>query len=255
MATSAEDELIQQLIANGAQVRRTSESSLEVVANDTTYQVSLDNFTRRIGMGDAVEHIVADFVRTLLTPPPKIEGNAATTGLRLMLEQASVVEQSNTLAKTLSAEVVATVVWVDAAESRIRFVMPHHLAEWGLATDRAWSEAGMNMDELVRQTPIEVMDANGLLLGMLSTPSVSKASLLLAPRLRDFVPAQIGWPLLAVAPCRDFVYLLSETSRDQLGRMGPVVMREFTRSAYPLSPEVWRVSDDGLRSIGSFQPK
>jgi hypothetical protein len=55
-------------------------------------------------------------------------------------------------------------------------------------------------------------------------------------------------------PCRDFVYLLSQKDQPLLGRMGQVVMREYQKSGYPISTEVFEITDQGIRAIGDYQP-
>jgi hypothetical protein len=48
---------------------------------------------------------------------------------------------------------------------------------------------------------------------MLTTELLSNASLLLAPTLREMIEDVIGWPVLAVAPDRDFVYMWNRPPR------------------------------------------
>jgi hypothetical protein len=86
---------------------------------------------------------------------------------------------------------------------------------------------------------------------MLATELPSKASLLLAPALREVAEEVIGWPVLAVAPDRDFVFLWNAGRRDLIAGMGGMVHREFGRAPYPLSMEVFQISDS-LRAIGAY---
>jgi hypothetical protein len=88
---------------------------------------------------------------------------------------------------------------------------------------------------------------------MLATELPSKASLLLASALREMIEDAIGWPVLAVAPDRDFVYLWNASRRDLIPRMGGVVCREHAQAPYPLSTEIFQISDS-LRAIGTYAP-
>ena len=220
------------------------------------FAVYLDNLRRRIQMGDALDVAVSDFVASLAGPPRELDPASRRDGLRLMLEQAVVLDGTDTVNKSASPEVAISLVWIDDPETRIRLVQRRLLAEWQLDEQDAWGVAAANMDRLLAASPLKVMDGNqGLRLGMLETNSVFKASLLVAPGLRAHVAPRLGWPVFAVAPCRDFLYLVPDDAREQLGRMGAVVVREFTQSAYPLSPEVFQISDSGIRPIARFQPK
>jgi hypothetical protein len=87
---------------------------------------------------------------------------------------------------------------------------------------------------------------------MIPIDSALKASLIFAPAFRRFVEADVGWPVLVVIPCRDFIYLLAEQDQALLGRMGGVVQKEFRESGYPITTEVLRLSDQGIEAIGKF---
>src|SRR5262249_38298122 len=108
---------------------------------------------------------------------------------------------------------------------------------------------------ILRQTKVETSAVEQHQLGMLSNElSAFKAALLFCPNLREMVEPVLGWPLFAVMPCRDFVYVLSQKDKPLLGRMGHVVMREYEKSGYPISTEVFEITDEGIRAIGDYQP-
>jgi hypothetical protein len=87
---------------------------------------------------------------------------------------------------------------------------------------------------------------------MLNTSIPFKSSLILAPNLKEVTGPALGWPLLAVTPDRDFLYLWDSRHTDFAGRVGAVVVREFTESSYPISPEVFEITDDGIKAVGEF---
>jgi hypothetical protein len=86
---------------------------------------------------------------------------------------------------------------------------------------------------------------------MLATELPSKASLLLAPALRERIEDVIGWPVLAVAPDHDFVYLWNASRRDLITGMGAVVTREHARAPHPLSTEIFQIGDS-VQAIGAY---
>lgn len=58
-----------------------------------------------------------------------------------------------------------------------------------------------------------------------------------------------------VIPARDFAYIIPTANRDFLGRLGPVIIREYKESGHPISQDVLEVGDDDVTAIGSFAPK
>jgi hypothetical protein len=126
------------------------------------------------------------------------------------------------------------------------------LEAWGVTAEEAWDAAHREFGKLVANTRIEVLKADDLSLGTVHAQEPFKASMILSPSLKAQVPVELGWPVLAVAPARDFVYLLRKDDKDVLGRVGSVVVREFRQSGYPVSTEVWELSDEGARAIGEY---
>jgi hypothetical protein len=56
----------------------------------------------------------------------------------------------------------------------------------------------------------------------------------------------------AVIPDRDFIYVMAEKDHPLLKRMGSVVREQFREASYPLSTEVFLISDEGIKAIGAF---
>jgi hypothetical protein len=67
------------------------------------------------------------------------------------------------------------------------------------------------------------------------------------------VEAQLGWPLRAVAPCRDFVYLFRDRDDSMLESLAAAVSHEHAGSPQPLTLEVLRIGDDGVEAIGEYR--
>jgi hypothetical protein len=103
----------------------------------------------------------------------------------------------------------------------------------------------------VTAAQIDLID--GVALGMLATSFPSKASLLLAPSLASVVAGLVGWPVLAVEPDRDLVYLWDARHHHFIGRLGAIVARENARAPYPLSAEVFKIGET-LRAVGTYAP-
>jgi hypothetical protein len=134
---------------------------------------------------------------------------------------------------------------------RIRWLTSKCLESWRVDLEHVRTAAGANLDDLLGEGRLHVEASDGLKLGMLEIDSAFKASLIFAPKFKGFVEADLGWPVLAVIPCRDFIYVFPEGD-SVLGRLGGVVQEEFRKSAYPITTEVLRISDEGIEAIGHF---
>jgi hypothetical protein len=164
-------------------------------------------------------------------------------------------EFDGTLCDAVSDKVSLVLVYVDPSETQIRWLSAADAGKWNKTRADLMAAAQENMDRILRQTKIETTFIEEHQLGMLSNEFVAfKAALLMCPNLKEVVEPVLGWPLYAVMPCRDFVYLLNQKDQPLLGRMGQVVTREYQRSGYPISTEVFEITDQCIRAIGDYQP-
>ena len=116
----------------------------------------------------------------------------------------------------------------------------------------AVATAFTNLGRALSEASVEFRDIDGVQLGFLSTSLPFKASLILAPNLREVIGAALGWPLMAVVPDRDFLYLWAARHTDFIQRVGSVVVREYSQASYPISTEVYEITDKAIRAIGEF---
>jgi hypothetical protein len=131
--------------------------------------------------------------------------------------------------------------WATPTDVRVMAEQGHDPAE------QAW----VNLDAALQRARLHTEEIDSATLTFFETDFVSEASFMLAPTLRDIVSPAIGWPVLAIAPARDFHYLWNADRTDIIGRLGPVISREYLGSPYPLSTEVFRVGDT-IEPIGAF---
>ncbi|MCR9202028.1 MAG: hypothetical protein NXI04_25580 [Planctomycetaceae bacterium] len=190
-------------------------------------------FDTDVGWGSA-----APFVRYCLEPSDYATGFAQT------------------LHEFVTDSLVRIFVCTSPDGSRITWISHDMMVRWGVPESDVRAQADRNMSQLVQQTTLQVQAAGDVHLGMLAIDEVAfKASLLLAPGFRSLVEPEFGWPVLAVAPARDFVYVLSSEQTDFVPRLGAVVMREYRESGYPITPEVLSIDENGITAIGSFARK
>lgn len=246
--------MAQGLTGSGGTVIKADDDCIEVEFADSSRRVIyLDNLRRRLQMGDPLEQVMEEFVRVAAerTPAP-VDGATFKAGLRWSLEPLEIVKADALLHRTVSKQLVLVLAWTDPEEREVQWVSERHLTTWGVPEAEAWREAGDHMSALASGTTVEMNEVSGTPLVLLSTHSVFKASLVTAPNLKACVEMHLGWPVRAVVPCRDFVYLFPANADSLIPKLGGVVKREFSESAYPLSTEVFEISDAGLKALGAF---
>lgn len=213
--------------------------------------ISLVNLERDLAR-DGDTGRVARFVDTVLesasvTPPEELSAE----GIYWALEPNDYEEPAD-IREPLSRKIDRVLVHVTADGARISWVNRAMLEKMGLSEAEAREKGFDNLARTLDEASIEWSDVDGVRLGHLITDLPFKASLLLAPNLRKVVEDQIGWPVMAVAPDRDFLYFWAAEHAQFAGRLGSVVVREFKGAAYPISTEVYEVSDDVFRAVGAF---
>jgi hypothetical protein len=134
----------------------------------------------------------------------------------------------------------------------ITWVTPAMLEQLNLSEAEAGARAFANLARALGEAKLEFQDIDGVRLGYIATSLPFKASLILAPNLRKVVGTVLGWPLSAVVPDRNFLYLWAAQHSDFVQRVGRVVVREFSRSSYPISTEVFEITHLEVRAIGEF---
>ena len=176
----------------------------------------------------------------------------ARSGLRMSLEPAS-TEFGASIHAPLTPALAEVLCWTDPEERRITWITGATLDLWQARLDDVIEAARAGLDRVLRTASLEIQEVRGMPLGMLDTDSVFKASLVLAPSLKATVEPRLGWPVCAVAPCRDFLYLFRDADKDALiPLLAAVVTREYEGSGYALSTEVLRISDEGVLALGSY---
>ncbi len=135
----------------------------------------------------------------------------------------------------------------------IVWMTPDMLAQLGASREMAEAHAADNLARLMGETSIETTEVDGHRLGMLATHSPLKASLIFARNLREKAEPLLGWPLLAVIPRRDFVYLIPQSAQSLFPRIAQIVIEEYTKRGYPISTEVFKIDSEKVEAIGEFQ--
>jgi len=205
--------------------QRSDDGLYRLQIEGVTISASLDNIRRDAEREDDPE-AVRRFVDQLVRAWPEVPEWAEASRLLLFSAESAQREFGETLRSAVTNDVTRVLTLTDRDQSRITWVTPGKL---------------------------EVEEIDGDPLGMVPIDSPYKASVIFAVTFRDLVEPELGWPVLAVIPCRDFIYVLADQS-ELIGRIGEVVVREFQTSGYPITTEVLRISDAGIEAIGHFPP-
>jgi len=230
---------------------------------DGSFRLELNNFTVTVNLDNIARDYAEDrdkdrFVRFVDQVVASASGHAvpdwaaAEVGLHFAAEPADSAF-GDAIHDAVSDHVHRVLVYLMPEDRGILWVTPWMLKRWGKSRDEAEAVARGNLARLLEATPLQVEDNPDGRLGFFVTNSPLKASLLFAPNFKAVVGARLGWPLLMVLPLRDFAYVFRDEDRDLLPGVGSVVVREFKRGAYPITTEVFRLSDDGVEAIGRFE--
>lgn len=137
----------------------------------------------------------------------------------------------------------------------VSWVTPTMLGSLSLSEADAGARAFTNLARALTDASVECQDVDGVQLGFIGTELPFKASLILAPNLREVVEPVLGWPLMAVVPDRNFLYLWAARHTEFVRRVGGVVVREYSQAAYPISTEVYEITDQAVQAVGAFPKK
>jgi hypothetical protein len=220
--------------------------------NSLTCKINLENLSRDYAQDRDPERVV-HFVNAILSQMERPEWTEAEGRIRWQAEPGD-HDFGEVLRDAVSDSAVLVLVVASADDTQLRWLILEDLAHWGKTEEELWETAAGNMAQILRDATIETDDIDGHKLGMIATEHVdSKAALLFAPNLKEIVEPVMGWPIYAVMPCRDFVYIINKESEELLGRLGSVVVREYRESGYPVTTEIFEITEESVRAIGSYQ--
>jgi hypothetical protein len=237
-----------ELRRRGLAFRHRADGRYEIPVPTRVLLVSLENLSRELRGDEDDIGRVARFIDVVTTAA----GSDASALERLFWSlEPNDFADSPTYRVAVSQRTDRILADYAADASRLRWVTSKDLDACGLsereASERAWS----NLDVALRAARIRTETVEGAAVVWLETEFPSKASLILAPCLREIVSPHIGWPVLAVAPDRGFVYLWPASSRELIPNCGRVVVGEYGRAPYPLTTEVFEISE-AVEAIGAF---
>jgi len=245
-----EKELQQQ----GIKFKKIETHLYEVQLKDGAKTVSLQNIDKifsRDGDADAIKLFTANIVQPVAVLPA---WDKVKTGIFVAIQAGDTEGLDTALHKKLSVRVAGVLAYYNTRTNQVRWLTTSDLKNFAVPENTAWNTAQENLEKIARSTKVSFSNVAGQKLGIIEAEEPYKASLILTQALKSKVEKELGWPVYAVAPARDFVYLFSK-SGDMVERVGTTVVKEYQQSGYPLSTEIWELSDHRQKAIGAFPVK
>ena len=228
------------LTEKGVSFEKAGDALYKVNTNSLAKTVSLHNIEKNY-LRDGDVHAVHRFVENVLQPIAELpDAEELRKGLFVTIEPSTYNDLDETLHRNLS-DTTVLIRWLSASDIESKKI----------SIKKAWDEAYSNLEQIMSDTAVTFTDIDGQKLGVIEAHEPYKASLILTKGLKDKVIKDIGWPIYAVAPARDFVYLFSKEG-GLVNRVGRVVVDEYEKSGYPISTEVWELSGVNQKAIGEF---
>lgn len=212
--------------------------------------VSLDNLQRDVA-GDGDLGRVSWFVDSVVASSGVSEAALSAEQLYWCLEPSDYEERAG-FRVAVSDRVDRVLVHLSPDGRLVTWATPAMLSSLGLSESDAGAKAFTNLGRTLSEATVESKDIDGVQLGFVCTSLPFKAALILAPNLREVIGTVLGWPLMAVVPDRDFLYVWAARHQDFIQRVGSVVIREYSKASYPISTEVYEITDQKVRAIGAF---
>jgi hypothetical protein len=240
-----------ELTRRGIGFVKDGEDEYSIVVEGWNVSASLTNVRRnavRENDPDAIRRFIDLIMGTI--QPGALEWSSAAPLLILSAEPAD-QDFGDTVQSAITDEVSRVLTLTDEGRTKITWVTPGMCRKWGVTPEAAVATAIANQDRLLDGIELETTEVHGSRLGMIPLDSPYKASVIFAPSFRQSVEPWLGWPVLVVIPCRDFIYVVADNS-PLISDVGSVVVNEFKTSGYPITTEVLRISDEGIEAIGSF---
>jgi hypothetical protein len=245
--------LLAEMAARGLEPEELEDGGYRVAIGSMKLTINLENNGREFDQtGD--EDVIKHFVEAILQHGQMLPQSWESARRRVFLAaEPSDHDFGDTCRQDVSDQVALVLVYLAEPGEHIVWLTPRMLADLGVSRELAEVHAADNLARLLDETPIETTEVDGHRLGMLSTHSPLKATLIFARTLRARAEPLLGWPLFAVIPNRDFAYLIPESAQELFPRVAQVVINEYTKRGYPLSTEVFRIDSEKVEAIGEFQ--
>jgi hypothetical protein len=242
---------LREMASRGVPVTVRPDGLYEVRQGSGVNAISLENLSKEFERDRDPDRVLR-FVQSILTAPVLPSWPDARKGLYFAVEPAD-HDFGDTVREPVSDSVFRILVYLNEQGNQLMWVSADMLARWGQTRAAVEEAAAQNLGELLKSAPLQLTEMDGRTFGTFGINSPFKAALPFAPNFRAVVGAKLGWPLYVLIPSRDFVYVFAEKDQPLLGVLGRAAVEEFEKGAYPVSRDVFRLSDEGLAAVFELQ--
>ena len=248
------DEFKSQIEKEGMKIDSIDETELiYITKGEITLEVSLDNVRRNYKRDNDKTHI-SDLVKTLVDYSIDIPTNWSDAKKNIFI---SLYPNDFDFKDFINIKVTnkTNKVYLHNDNDRFTWISNTDLEKWNITDSDLENQAQKNADRILAKSQIKFDTIENRKLGMLESKHVNlKSALLLAPSMKEKVKTDFSYPFYAVIPVRDFCYIFSEKDFEFFSqRIGPVVIDEFKQSGYPITTELLKFSDDGIKTVGIYE--
>lgn len=229
-----------------------SDGRVSIKHNGVESKISLDNARKSYqttGDTSKVDELLAALLDYTDTLPAWSEAAATLTPIIVPAD----MDFGNVVRRQLTDSTYIVV--VRNIPGQLVWVQIDHLKAWKQNPKMLFETAYRNLEAIANRSEIKPAILDGHPYGIvLSEKDHLDSSLPLSPNFKQLVKKKFGWPVYVVMPVRDLCFVFSAKELHFFShRLSSTVAEEFATSPYPVSRELLKVSDKGVKAIGHFE--
>lgn len=228
-----------------------NEDFIHINMDGNDLKISLEN-VRRNYERDSDESHITDLINVIISNSSKIpnwEIAKDNVYIQLFTNDFEFKDQIN---EKITDEF--SKVYVISQNDKLTWITKTDLKEWNITEDELKKQTDINANKLLEKTEIKFETIENRKLGLIEVQRTSlKGSLLFATKMKEKLNKDFGFPFYAVIPVRDFCYIFSEEDFQFFSnRIGEVVAEEYKNSGYPITTEILKFTENGIKSVGKY---
>lgn len=241
-----------ELEKNGLKIKSIdNENFLHIDVEGNDLKISLEN-VRRNYERDSDESHITDLVNSITSFSSKIPDWAISKDkvyVQLFPNDFEFEDQINEKVTDEFSKVYAI-----SINDKLSWITKTDLTKWEITESELKNQCDINANKLLLDTEIKFEIIENRKLGLIEVQRTSlKGSLLFASNMKEKLKKDFGFPFYAVIPVRDFCYIFSEKDFDFFSnRIGEVVVDEYKNSGYPITTEILKFTENGIKSVGKY---